>query len=250
MQEGQIASHERIDDLGCKGYRMIQNPNLFCFGMDAVLLSHFAEVKEGEKVLDLGTGTGILPILLEAKTQGRQFIGLEIQKESVDLARRNVELNGLSNKIRIDEGDIVKAEEIYDRSQFQVIVSNPPYIDSQGGLKNKEDAKTIARHEVLCTLEDVIKAASTLLQVSGRLYMVHRPHRLGEIITLLRQYQLEPKKMRLVYPSITKEPNMVLIEAIRHGKPMLKVLPPLIVYEENGKYTQEIYEIYGMENEV
>ncbi|NLL70503.1 MAG: tRNA1(Val) (adenine(37)-N6)-methyltransferase [Epulopiscium sp.] len=247
MEQVQVHSYERIDDLGCKGYRIIQNPKLFCFGMDAVLLSHFAEVKEGEMVLDLGTGTGILPILLEAKTKGRYFIGVEIQKESVDLARRSVLLNNLSHKIRIDEGDLTKGDQQYERSSFDVIVSNPPYVQFQGGLKNMDLAKSIARHEVACTLEDVIRVASLLLKVSGRFYMVHRPQRLTEIITLLRQYRLEPKRMRLVHPMVNKEPNMVLIEAVRYGKAMLQVSPPLIVYHQEGGYTKEIYDIYGME---
>lgn len=236
---------ERIDDLHRNNYRIIQSPQKFCFGIDAVLLTGFAQVRPNEQVLDLGTGTGIIPILLEAKTEGKHFTGLEIQEESAKMAKRSVLLNNLQDKVSIVQGDIKEAASLFPLSSFDVMTSNPPYMHGKSGLKNELEPKTIARHEVLCTLEDVIRTASSLVKVGGRFYMVHRPHRLPEIIVLLKQYKMEPKRMRLVHPYVNKEPNMVLIESVRHGKPLLKVEPPLIVYEDVGKYTDEIYDIYG-----
>lgn len=241
----ELKKGERIDDLHRNGYKIIQNTEKFCFGIDAVLLTGFAVVKEKEKVLDLGTGTGIIPILLEAKTKGEHFTGLEIQEESVEMADRSVKLNCLEDRISIVKGDIKEAVELFPLSSFDVITSNPPYMNNKNGLKNDLQPKSIARHEILCTLDDVIRNTSSLLKVGGRFYMVHRPSRLPEIIVTLKKYKLEPKRIRLVHPYINKEPNMILIESVRHGKPLLKVEPPLIVYESVGKYTEEIYDIYG-----
>lgn len=248
MQEKNIVSlkeNERIDDLERNGYRIIQDTGRFCFGMDAVLLSGFARVKDGACVLDLGTGTGIIPILLEAKTGASHLTGLEIQKDSADMARRSVLLNGLQDKIDIVTGDIKEAGSIFDAASFDVITCNPPYMTSQHGLINPSDAKAVARHEILCTLEDVIAQTAKLLKPGGNFYMVHRPFRLAQIITLLCDYKLEPKRMQLVYPYVDKEPNMVLIEANRGGRPQLTVEKPLIVYKEPGVYMPEIYDIYG-----
>lgn len=245
MTRSNLLENERIDDLQKNGYRIIQNPEKFCFGMDAVLLSGFAKVKEGETALDLGTGTGIIPILLEAKTEGKHFIGLEIQEESADMARRSVALNGLEKKIEIVTGDIKDASERFGASSFDVITTNPPYMIGQHGLKNGNEAKTIARHEVLCDLEDILRESSRLLKEHGRFYMVHRPFRLAEILSTMIQYRIEPKRMRLVYPYIDKEPNMVLIEGLKGGKSRMTVEKPLIVYKEPGVYTEEIYTTYG-----
>ncbi|MDF2820584.1 MAG: Methyltransferase type 11 [Clostridiales bacterium] len=236
-----LLEDERLDDLQRNGYHIIQNPNKFCFGIDAVLLSGYAKVKENEVAIDLGTGTGIIPILLEAKTCGKHFTGLEIQPESANMAARSVRYNQLEDKINIVEGDIKNASEIFGLSSFDVVTTNPPYMNDCHGLKNPELPKAIARHEVLCTLEDVIRESTRLLKSNGRLYMIHRPHRLVEIFETMRKYKLEPKRMKLVYPFVNKEPNMVLIEAIRGGRPMLKVESPLIVYKEKGIYTDEIY---------
>lgn len=240
-----LKENERIDDLERNGYRIIQDTKRFCFGMDAVLLSGFARVKEGAHVLDLGTGTGIIPILLEAKTKAEHLIGLEIQEDSADMARRSVLLNGLEDKIDIVTGDIKEAESLFDAASFDVITCNPPYMIGKHGITNEGDAKAIARHEILCTLEDIVSRAAKLLKPGGNFFMVHRPFRLAEIMAVLQAYKLEPKRMQLVYPFVDKEPNMVLIEANRGGKPRLTVEKPLIVYKEPGVYMPEIYEIYG-----
>lgn len=236
---------ERIDDLQRNGYRIIQKKKGFCFGMDAVLLSGFAQVKEGEMAVDLGTGTGIIPILLEAKTKGRHFTGLEIQEEVAEMANRSVRLNHLEDWVDIVRGDIKEASRLFGKASFDVVTSNPPYMNDNHGLKNPDLPKAIARHEVFCTLDDVCREASLLLKTGGRFYMVHRPHRLAEIITALKNYKLEPKRMKLVHPFIDKDANMVLIEAVRGGKSMMKVEAPIIVYQKPGVYTQEIYDIYG-----
>ena len=219
--------------------------------MDAVLLSGFAEVRKGETAVDLGTGTGIIPILLEAKTEGKLFYGIEIQPEMADMARRSAEMNGLGEKVLILDGDIKELltgtallpAELFGKTD--VVTSNPPYMKESHGLRNPDDALAIARHEVACTLEDVCGAASRLLRCGGRFCMVHRPQRLPEIITAMKEARLEPKRMKLVYPYADREANMVLIEAVRDERPGCRVERPLIVYKEPGVYTDEIYDIYG-----
>lgn len=240
-----LKDQERIDDLQRNGYHIIQSPGRFCFGMDAVLLSGFATVRPGARVIDLGTGTGIIPILLEAKTEASHLTGLEVQPESADMAMRSVALNHLEDKIDIVTGDIKEADRLFEAASFDVVTSNPPYMIGQHGLTNPEDAKAIARHEILCTLEDVVSQAARLLVPGGSFFMVHRPFRLAEIITTLTKYKLEPKRMQLVYPYVDKEPNMVLIQAVRGGKPRMTVEKPLIVYQSPGVYTPEIYDVYG-----
>lgn len=211
----ELKEGERLDDLHRNGFQIIQNKEKFCFGMDAVLLSGFAKVKEGEKVLDIGTGTGIIPILLAAKTPGQHFTGLEIQPESADMARRSVALNHLEEKISIVEGDVREADQLFSAASFDVITSNPPYMTGSHGLVNPDMPKAIARHEICCTLEDLVSQTEKLLRPGGRFFMVHRPFRLAEIMTVLTAHHLEPKRMRLVYPFVDKEPNMVLLECIR-----------------------------------
>ena len=245
MDDIYLKENERIDDLERNGYRIIQDNERFCFGMDAVLLSGFARVKDGAHVLDLGTGTGIIPILLEAKTNAAHLTGLEIQDDSADMARRSVRLNGLEGKIDIVTGDIKEAGSLFDAASFDVVTCNPPYMTDKHGLTNPSDAKAIARHEILCTLEDVVAQTAKLLRPGGNFYMVHRPFRLAEIIVLLRTYKLEPKRMQLVYPYADKEPNMVLLEANRGGKPRVTVEKPLIIFKEPGVYMPEIRDIYG-----
>lgn len=240
-----LKDNERIDDLQRNGYQIIQNRDGFCFGMDAVLLSGFAKVKPEEKAIDLGTGTGIIPLLLEAKNQGMHYTGLEIQEEVADMAARSVALNHLEDKITIVRGDIKEASRLFGAASFDVVTSNPPYMNDAHGLKNPDLPKAISRHEVLCTLEDVAREATRLLRPGGRFYLVHRPHRLIEIITALKSVGMEPKRMKMVHPFADKEANMVLIEAVRGGRSMIKVEAPVIVYKEPGVYTDEIYTIYG-----
>lgn len=241
----ELKPDERLDDLQRNGYQIIQKKNGFCFGMDAVLLSGFAVVKPGERAVDLGTGTGIIPILLEAKYEGEHYTGLEIQDEVAEMAGRSVALNHLEDRVSIVKGDIKEASRIFGAASFDVVTSNPPYMNDAHGLKNPDLPKAIARHEVLCTLDDVAREAAKLLRPGGRFYLVHRPHRLIEIITALTKYKLEPKRMKMVHPFVDKEANMVLIEAVRGGKSMIKVEAPIVVYREPGVYTQEIYDIYG-----
>lgn len=241
----ELKDGERLDDLQCNGLRIIQNEKMFCFGMDAVLLTGFTRVKEGERVLDLGTGTGIIPLLLSAKTKGEHFTGLEISNSSADMARRSVRLNGLEQRIEIIQGDIKEAGELFAPASFDVVISNPPYMIGQHGLINSDLEKAAARHEILCTLEDVVRAAARLVRSGGRFCLVHRPFRLAEIIRVLSSYRLEPKRMRLVYPYADREPNMVLIESVRGGNPRMTVEKPLIVYEKAGVYTSEIMELYN-----
>ncbi len=241
----ELKDSERLDDLQRNGLKIIQDPERFCFGMDAVLLSGFANAKEGDRVLDLGTGTGIIPILMSAKTKARELVGLEIQEESADMARRSVRLNDLEDKVKIVQGDIKEAGQIFDAASFDVVTSNPPYMINSHGLQNPDAPKAIARHEVCCSLEDVVAAAARCLKSGGKFYMVHRPFRLAEIMVVMHEYKLEPKRMQLVYPFVDKEPSMVLIEGARGGKSRITVEKPLIIYEAPGKYTPEIYDIYG-----
>ena len=240
-----LKENERIDDLQRNHLRIIQKTDGFCFGMDAVLLSGFAAVKPGERVLDLGTGTGIIPILLSAKTEGEHFTGLEIQEEIAGMAKRSVSMNGLEEKIEIVNGDIKEASRIFGAASFDVVTTNPPYMNDAHGLKNPTEVKAISRHEVLCTLEDVVREGAKVLKHGGRMYMVHRPHRLIEILNTMTKYRLEPKRMKFVHPFRDKEANMVLIEAVRGGGAWMKVEPPVIVYKEPGVYSEEIYDIYG-----
>lgn len=246
MRMNLVKPNERVDDLQ-NGYYVIQDPEKFCFGIDAVLLSDFAKVKKGDAVLDMGTGTGIIPILLRAKyAEGGHFTGLEIQEECAEMASRSVKYNGIEEKVSIVQGDIKEAAGIFGAASFDVVTCNPPYMIGAHGLQNPDMPKAIARHEVLCTLEDVVREASKLLKVNGKFYMVHRPFRLVEIMNVLVKYKLEPKRMQLVHAFIDREPNMVLIEAAKGGNSRIKVERPLIVYKEPGVYTEDILRIYGM----
>ena len=245
IQNNLIHEGERLDELQRNGYGIIQNPARFCFGMDAVLLSGFAKAKAGEKVLDLGTGTGIIPILMEAKTDAADFTALEIQEESADMARRSVAYNHLEDKIKVITGDIRDASNIFGASSFHVITTNPPYMIGTHGENSPSTAKAIARHEVLCTLDDILRESAKMLMPGGRFYMVHRPFRLAEIMSKMVEYKIEPKRMRFVHPSYDKVPNMVLIEGMRDGGEELKLLPPLYVYNQDGTYSDEIHKIYG-----
>ncbi len=236
---------ERLDELQRNGYRIIQRPDQFCFGVDAVLLTSFAVVKPGEDVLDLGTGTGVIPILLKGKTKGRRFVGLEIQADSADMARRSAYGNGLEDVVDIRRGDIKGASALFGNATFDVVTVNPPYMNDKHGLVNPEEPKAIARHEVACTLEDVAREASKVLKQKGRFYMVYRPRRMVEMVLALSQHRLEPKRMRFVHPYADKEPHLVLVEAVKGGRPHMRVEKPLILHCGQGGYTDEVKEWYG-----
>ena len=228
-----IKQGERLDDLQIAGLELIQDPEKFCFGVDAVFLSDFAKVKPGETVLDMGTGNGIIPILLSAKTKGKHFTGLEIQAETAEMARRSVRYNHLEDKVEIVTGDIKEAAEIFKPAFFDVITTNPPYMLADHGLRNPDDAKAVARHEVLCSLDDILRESMRLLQDKGRFYMIHRPFRLTEILIKMNHYKIEPKRIQFIYPHIDKEPAMVLIEGVRGAKPRVTVEPPIIIYDKS-----------------
>lgn len=239
-----INDNERIDDLQYKGLKLIQKKDGFCFGVDAVLLANFADIRKNDRVIDLGTGTGIIAVLLAAKTGARSITGLEIQSQMAEMAARSVELNDLGNKVEIVCGDIKNALHMFGLSSFDAVVTNPPYIHVGGGLTNPSDTKAISRHEILCTLEDIINTSSRILVPGGRFSMIHRPERLADIIYLMRCNSIEPKYLRFVHPSPYKKPNLILIKGIRNGNPQLKVMEPLYVYDEYGNYSKEINEIY------
>ena len=291
-----IKSCERIDDLQCKGYQIIQNSGMFCFGMDAVLLANYVRFKRGGRYMDLGTGTGIIPILLAAKEygdealtregrldrlknsacgmggdihtvdgiqnadadagtgkaqivpgaadDGARFIGIELQPACADMAARSVSLNGLDGLVRIDNGDIKEVSCNYKKASFDIVTSNPPYIKGSHGLENPDAPKNIARHEVHVTLEQVVAAAEYALKPGGSFYMIHKPFRLAEIFECLHEHRLEPKRMQLVHPYIDKEPNMVIVEAVKGGNSMIKIDPPMIVYKAPGVYTEQLLATY------
>lgn len=279
----ELRSCERIDDLQCKGYQIIQNSGMFCFGMDAVLLANYVRFKRGGRYLDLGTGTGIIPILLAAKEYGEsaltreerlseldaidrkiaadrpeiervsavarpmddaRFIGIELQPACADMAARSVSLNGLDGLVRIDNGDIKEVSCNYKKASFDIVTSNPPYIKGSHGLENPDAPKNIARHEVHVTLDQVVAAAEYALKPGGSFYMIHKPFRLAEIFECLHEHRLEPKRMQLVHPYIDKEPNMVIVEAVKGGNSMIKIDPPMIVYKAPGVYTEQLLATY------
>lgn len=241
-----LKENERIDDLEFKGYKIIQNTDGFCFGIDSILLSDFAKnIKKGSKVVDLGTGTGILSILLAGKTQLKEIIGVEIQEEVYQMAKRSVELNSLQNKIKIINENILNLENVLEKGSFDAIVTNPPYKKLNTGIKNENLKKLISRHEITANLEDFIKTSKLLLKDKGEFYMVHRPERLVDIIYLMRKYKIEPKQIKFVAPNINKEPNLVLIKGIKNANEFLKFEKTLYVYNEDGTYTDETLEIYN-----
>ena len=244
--ENILKEDERLDDLELKGLKIIQKKEGFCFGIDAVLLSDYAkEIKKNSKVLDLGTGTGILSILLSAKTELSKIYGIEVQKEIADMAERSVKYNNLDKKIKIINTDIKELKNIFKENSFDAIVTNPPYKKQDTGKINESDIKYISRHETTAELTDFIKVSVGLLKDKGSFYMVHRPERLADIIYELRINNLEAKNIRLVYANKDKEPKLVLIKAVKNAKPFLKVDKPLFVYDEEGNYTEEILKIYN-----
>lgn len=249
MDLSQLHPGERLDDLQRDGLHLIQNPDWFCFGVDAVLLSDYASrsIKKDSKVLDLCSGNGIIPLLLSSKSTAGTITGLEIQEPVCDMAKRSVKLNGLGDKIRMVCGDLKEAETLFGRSFFQYITCNPPYKEAGSGILSSTDTVTLARHEVLCSLEDIIRVSSIILEPLGKLCMIHRPDRLADILCLMRKYSIEPKRLRFVHPSANKTATMILVEGARQGKPRLFLDPPLYIYEKPGIYSQEIHQIYGRE---
>lgn len=244
----ELKKDERIDDLEYNNLKIIQNKNGFCFGIDSVLLSDFSrEIKEGAKGVDLGTGTGIISILLASKTKLSQIIGVEIQKDVAEMAVRSVKLNNLQDRIKIKNIDIKEISEknILERENFDFVVTNPPYKKENTGKTNESKYQFISRHETTAKLEDFIKTTKYLLKDKGNMYIVHRPDRLVDILELMRKYKIEPKKIRFVYSNIEKEPTLVLIKGIKNAMPFLKIEKPLIIYNSKGEYTEEIYKIYG-----
>ena len=240
-----LKENERIDDLEFKNLKIIQDKSGFCFGMDSVILTDFAkEIKKDSMVLDLGTGTGIIPILLCGKTNLKKVIGVEIQKEVAEMASRSAKLNNLENRFEVLNENIINLNKIYNNQSFDVIVTNPPYKKKNSGIINENEKKVISRHEITANLEDFIKISKDLLKDKGEFYIFHRPERLVDIFSLMRKYKIEPKVLKMVYPNRNKEPNLMLIKGIKNAKPFLKVEKNLYVYNEKGKYTEEILKIY------
>ena len=246
-----LKENERIDDLEYKGLKIIQNKDGFCFGMDSVLLSDFAKnMKKEAKVLDLGTGTGIIPILLCGKTNLKEVIGVEVQEEVAQMASRSIKLNNLENRFKIINENIINLTKIYKKQIFDVIVTNPPYKKKDTGIINENEKKILSRHEITATLEDFIKVSKDLLKDKGEFYMVHRPERLVDILNLMRTYRIEPKILRFVCPKQNKEPNLILIKGVKNAKPFLKIEKNLYVYKDDGEYTDEILKIYNKNKKV
>jgi tRNA1Val (adenine37-N6)-methyltransferase len=242
--EKYLRDGERIDDLGIAGLRIIQNPNKFCFGIDAVMLANFATVKKGDTVVDFGTGTGIIPIILAGKTKASKIIGIEIQEDMAEMAQRSVAMNGLDDRVKVLAGDLKCACSLVGEGKADLVVSNPPYMNDGGGLKNPDSSKAIARHEILCTLEDIVKSAGRVLRNGGRLAMVHRTGRMVDVLLAMREGGIEPKRLRMVHSAIDRESNLFLVEGAKEGGKFLKVSKPLVIYRQDGSYSEEIHRIY------
>ena len=239
-----LKENERIDSLQRNGYSIIQDSTRFCFGMDAVLLTEFVRLKKGDKVIDLCTGTGVIPILLCAKSEAAHFCAVEIQKESADMAKRSVELNELEEKIDVLCEDLNNLKGVFDNASFDAVTVNPPYMIPGKALVNPDESKAIARHEIKCTLRDVLSESSRLLKNGGKFFMVHKPERLDEIIVTMKDLKIEPKRLRIVYPKIDSKPNMILIEGAKCANAGMIIEKPLIIYDESGVYTPEVSKIY------
>ena len=241
---------ERIDDLQYKGLRIIQKPGNFCFGTDSVLLANFVLVKRHDRVVDLGCGSGLISILLAGKTQAESITGVEIQEEAADMAQRSVRMNRLEDRVKIINGDLRNITEVMGKGSVEVVAVNPPYRVKGCGEMSLESCKAIARHEIMCTLEDIIRTSSNLLVPGGRLFIVHQPERLIDLACETRKYNLEPKRLRFVHSSCGKPPSLILLEAVKGGRPSLVVEHPLYMHETDGSYTPEAKKIYGLGGEV
>ena len=240
-----LEENERIDDLEINGLKIVQNEKWFCFGVDAVLLSDFAKkMKKGAKLLDLGTGTAILPILLSAKTDFEKAVGVEVQEELCKMARKSVMLNGLENRIEILCKNIKELNENFEKNTFDVVITNPPYKKERSGIINENIQKVISRHEIEANLEDFIKISFDLLKDKGEFYMVHHPERLTDILFYMRKYKIEPKNLKFVFSRQNKIPKLVLIKGVKNAKAFLNVEPNLYIYDDNGNYTDEFLKIY------
>lgn len=244
MIKVEIFEGERIDDLQCSGLYIIQNKDGFCFGIDAVLLTGFARVKKGESVLDMCTGNGVIPLLLSGKTQGKRFVGIELQEQVAEMAERSVLMNEVGGRVEIINGDIRSITDYFPVSSFEVVTCNPPYMVQGAGAKNDFSPKAIARHEIMCGIDDVFESGARVLKYGGRMYMVHRAERLVDIFASARKHKMEPKVMQMVQPYGDKPPNLVLIEFIKGGKPSLKLMEPMIVYKKDGTYTEQLKKVY------
>lgn len=243
--QSNVRTHERLDDLQLNGLKIIQDPQGFCFGIDAVLLSHFIDVKKAKLAVEFGTGTGIIPLLLSERKAIEKILTFEVQEKVAHMARRSIELNQLEDRIQVIHDTLHHACNYMENGSADIVFSNPPYMAPHAAIKNPSDEKAISRHEILCTLEDVVRNAAQILKFRGAFFMIHRPTRLVDIITLCRQYKLEPKKIQMIQPYKDSPPNIFMIKCVKGGNPEMKVMPPLVVYEAKGQFSNRIYEIYS-----
>lgn len=231
---------EKVDELIQGNCKIIQDKDKFCFGIDSLLISKFATARLNDEVFDLGTGTGVIPLVMSHTTKAKHFTALEVQVQSVDMARRSVELNGLENKISVVACDIKNVGKKFNKNAADVVVSNPPYMTLNQGEASPKDSKSIARTEILCKLEDVVSAANFLLKPNGKFFMIHRPNRLGKIFAVCAKFKLVVKRLQLIYPFADKSPTMVMLEARKNVKQDLKILEPLIMYSNPGVYSEQL----------
>lgn len=241
-----LKENEQLDDLQLNGLGIIQNKTKFKFGTDAVLLSDFAKVKSHGRCIDLGTGTGIIPLLISAKYKPDEIIGLEIQSDLCEMASRSVVHNGLEDLIKIVNGDIKNIRSLFKKESFENVITNPPYMKNGSGFKSEDESIALSRHEIKCSIDDIAAAAEYLLKDKGMISMVHRPNRLVDVVSVFRKHSLEPKSIRFVHPYAGKAPNLFLINALKNSQPFLKIEDPLIMRRDDGDYTDEIYKMYGL----
>lgn len=251
-----LEENERIDELNIDGLRVIQNKEYFLFGMDSVLLSNFVKgVKSTDIIVDLGTGSMVIPIILSTKTTAKKIVGVEIQQEMYDLAVRNISLNKLQEKLSVIQEDVTNVKEVLGKVKditkeetVDVVISNPPYKQIGTGTTNINSVKYIARHEDKCKLEDIFKLGSKLLKSKGKMYIVHKPERIADLISFARKYNLEAKRIRFMQAKIDKVASLVMIEYIKDGGIEARVESVLIEYDDSDNYTKDILDIYGMES--